>query len=327
MLRFGAIAAAFITAEKASAHVGYILSDAEMAKQSGTEWEFLLSALQNPVNLSIMGGTLLASLVVYVVAIRASWVRRKMADIARHAASYEELAPWMLRLGLGIALIGAGLAGNVVSPLLESTAFVGKLQILLGFLLLAGFLLAPALWIVLGLYITAVFSELYILGNAEFAAAALALILLGNRRPGLDEMLDVPFFAALTGFRRYVPLLLRIGLGGAMVYLAIYEKFLNPKASALVLLKTRLQDVVPVDASLWVLGAGLVELAIGLAIVAGFKTRLFSAIAFITLSLSFFYFGEEVYSHIALFAVLSAIFTFGSTAPSIDEWLKQRKRS
>lgn len=322
----GAVALLLI-AVSASAHVGYILSDAEMARQSGTQWGFLLAALQQPVNLGIVGGTLVVSLVAYLVAVRTQWVRRKMADIARHAALYEELVPWMLRLGLGIALIGAGLAGNVVSPLVAGTVFIGKLQILLGFLLLAGFLIAPALWVIIGLYITAAMGEPYIFGNAEFAAAALALILLGSRRPGVDEMLDVPFFAALTALKKYVSLLLRVGLGGAMAYLAIYEKFLNPGASALVVVKAQLRDVVPVDASLWVLGAGLVELAIGIAIVAGFKTRLFSAIALITLTLSFFYFEEAVYSHVTLFAVLSAIFVYGSTAPSVDEWLKHRNRS
>ncbi len=325
IVRYG-VAAALCVAGTASAHVGYILSDAEMARQSGARWEFLFAALQSPVNLGIMFGTLAASLFVYFVALRIAWVRRKIADIARHAASYEELAPWMLRLGLGISLIGAGLAGNIVSPLLAGDPLAGKLQIFLGFLLLVGFLIAPALWLTLGLYLTAILNEPYILGNAEFAAAALALILLGSRKPGVDEMLDVPFLAALPAFKQYAPLVLRIGLGGAMAYLAIYEKFLNPSASALVVVKTQLRNVVPVDASLWVLGAGLVELAIGLAILAGWKTRLFSAIAFVTLSLSFFYFGEEVYSHITLFAVLSAIFVFGSTKPSVDEWLTRAKK-
>jgi uncharacterized membrane protein YphA (DoxX/SURF4 family) len=52
----------------------------------------------------------------------------------------------------------------------------------------------------------------------------------------------------------------------------------------------------------------------------GFKTRLISVIAFVVLSLSFFYFGEEVYSHVTLFSVLSVLFVTGGGKLIIDNF-------
>jgi uncharacterized membrane protein YphA (DoxX/SURF4 family) len=189
-----------------------------------------------------------------------------------------------------------------------------------------GFLLAPALWVVIGLFLSALFREPYLVGNAEFLASALALVVLGVRRPGADDILGIPFSAPLSHFKKYVPFILRVGIGGAMLFLAIYEKFLNPQTSAMVVVKAHLENVLPVSQNLWVLGAGLVEALVGLALLIGFETRIAAAVAFVVLSLSFFYFGEDVYSHITLFSVLSALFTFGGGAYSVDEWLARRRR-
>ncbi len=303
----------------AAAHVGYVLSREEFARQSGTNWTFLLEPLNHATDVLIIVGTLCAAAVLYFGALRIKKLVSKFNQITKKAESYHDLVPWMLRLGLGIALIGAGLNNSIISPVLSGFPEFREFEILLGFFLLLGFLTAPALWLTIGLFLSALFREPYILGNAEFLAAAIALIILAERRPGLDDLIDIPFFAPLTIAKKYAPFILRLGIGGAMTYLAIYEKFLNPQASALVVVKTHLTSVVPVSPNLWVLGAGLVEVAIGLALIAGFKTRLFAVLAFAVLSLSFFYFGEDVYSHITLFSVLSAVFVYGGGKLSIDE--------
>jgi uncharacterized membrane protein YphA (DoxX/SURF4 family) len=69
---------------------------------------------------------------------------------------------------------------------------------------------------------------------------------------------------------------------------------------------------------MWVLSAGLIELAVGLALLLGWHTRTAAAIAFIVLSASFFYFSESVYSHVTLFATLSIIFILGAGSHGID---------
>jgi uncharacterized membrane protein YphA (DoxX/SURF4 family) len=111
---------------------------------------------------------------------------------------------------------------------------------------------------------------------------------------------------------RYAPLVARVGLGFSMAYLAVLEKVLNPHWSEAVVQRYHLQSAVPVSAELWVLGAGLIELAVGLAILLGYRVRLFAAVAFGVLSVSFFFFNESVYSHVTLFATLSIIYILGS---------------
>lgn len=53
----------------------------------------------------------------------------------------------------------------------------------------------------------------------------------------------------------------------------------------------------------------------------GLFTRVSAGIAFIVLSLSFFYFGEDVSSHITLFGILSVLFVTQGGAWSLDKKL------
>jgi uncharacterized membrane protein YphA (DoxX/SURF4 family) len=229
-----------------------------------------------------------------------------------------ELLPWMLRLSLGIALIGSGTARAFISPILSDFPQFSFIQILLGFLLLIGFLLPLATLGTITLFIFALSHNIFLIGNADFLAAGIALLILANGKPGLDDLLGISFLSQFKKFRSYVPLVLRIGIGGAMIYLAVYEKFLQPHASALVVDYFNLKSVLPVSTALWVLGTGTIELIIGSALLLGFRTRIASAIAFIVLTLSFFYFGEDVYSHITLFGVLSLLFVTGGGKMSLD---------
>jgi len=97
-----------------------------------------------------------------------------------------------------------------------------------------------------------------------------------------------------------------------MIYLAVYEKILNPHLSAQVVAQFRLDQVIPVQTAMWVLSAGIIEAVLGLLIITGFYTRVVVAIAFVVLSMSFFYFGEAVYSHITLFGIMSVLFATGN---------------
>jgi uncharacterized membrane protein YphA (DoxX/SURF4 family) len=231
--------------------------------------------------------------------------------IEEKAESYYELISWMLRLGLGIAFIGAGVAKVLISPILPISPPFPFLEILLGFFLLLGFLLTPTILISMILFLFALSKNFYLLGNLEIFSSLIALLILSQPKPGLDDLLGIPSFSFLKQFKNFVPLILRIGIGGAMMFLAVYEKFLNPHLSEIVVRNYNLTSIIPVSPEMWVLSAGIIEFLVGLFLFLGFHTRLTSAIAFIVLSLSFFYFGEEVYSHVTLFSVLSVLFVIG----------------
>lgn len=293
------------------AHVGYVIDEADRVLHAGPDMPFLLSALKDPINSMLMLGTIVLCGVVFWVCEKSDWVQKHVTTIQNHTKTYGEYIPWMLRLSLGIALLGAGTSSALVSPLLSANDLISLAQIILGFLILSGFLVGFATLASIALYITALFSTSYIFGNLDFLGIAFAILLLADSRPGIDDIFGFPFIASLSKWKQYAPVVVRMGIGFAMTYLAIYEKFLNPDISELVINKFNMTAGIPVSPAMWVLSAGLIELAVGLLLIIGWRPRLVSAIAFLVLTSSFFFFKEAVYSHITLFGSLSVIFASG----------------
>lgn len=312
------------SAVKAEAHVRYLMDEETAEEFSGTNFEFLLNAIRDPKNIALMLWTIAFAVVVIVAFSRIKFLKKKVKSITDKADSYLVFTPWMLRLSLGIALIGSGTAFNLISPALYGYDAFSTIQILLGFLIMAGLFVIPATIIAIGVFAYALFQDFYILGNLDFLAVAVALLVLDNERPGLDDLLDMPKISPFSRFKKYVPLILRFGIGGAMIFLALYEKIFNPNLSELIVIGFDLQSIVPVSVEMWVLSTGIIELLIGLALLLGLFTRITSSIAFVVLSLSFFYFGEDVSSHITLFGILSVLFVTGGGKLSLDDYIKRK---
>ncbi len=306
------------------AHVGYVISHDDMLAHKGPDALYLLQALAQPANLVIMFTTILVVGLLYYFAHKNVFIGTYMRDIRFTLSSYYEFVPWILRLALGMALIGSGIHNVLISPLLGGYAVFSFLQIMLGFLMLAGFLLVPAAIAAFVLYLFAFTRDFYMLGNLEFAAAALVMIILDNARPGLDDILLFPKIA-LKEFTKYVPFILRIGLGGSLIFLAFYEKLLNPHLSELVVTQYSLTTIIHVSPAMWILSVGIIEFILGIFLFIGFRIRLTSAITFIVLSFTFFIFREDVYSHVTLFGILSVLFVTGAGAYSVDTWITRKE--
>lgn len=301
------------------AHVRYLVNDEIMVEKGGFDFSYFISIFSEKLNIFLMIITVIVVSLVWLMCIKVPFVKNKLKAITDKADSYTVFTPWMLRLSLGIALIGSGISHTLISPVLTGFDYISSLQILLGFSMMSGFLVVPSALVVIGLYIYGLSFDFYILGNFEFIAAALSLLMLRNEKPGIDDLLNIPNISPLKFLRRYVPLVLRIGIGGSMIFLAVYEKFLNPYASEVVVREFGLLNVVPVSPEMWVFGAGSIELFIGLLILVGLYTRTATTIAFFVLSLSFFYFNEDVASHITLFGVMSVLFVTRGGALSFDK--------
>lgn len=311
-----------LLATNSYAHVGYVLTKPEFTSSAGTDFTYLFSPLGQPSNLALFIVTPILTLLLYLFLPKIPFVSKKLTYITTRTLSYHDLIPWMLRLTLGIALLGAGTSQSLISPLLPSTSpFLSSLEILTGFLLMAGFLTPIAALIAIPLFLYGYFQNSYLTGNLDFLAAALALLILADAKPGVDDLFGIDFPGLFAKFKAYLPLTLRLGIGTAMIYLAVYEKLLNPHASALVADKFGLVNVIPVSAAMWTLSAALIEALIGFLLLIGFRTRLSSAIATLVIALSFFYFKEDVTSHVTLFGVLSVLFVTGSGRVSLDQVL------
>lgn len=301
---------AFLFPLATSAHVGYVIDEADRIAHSGPDTHFLLSAL-TPFNIGLMVGTGLIALIAFFISERSQWVKNWIVRIQARTATYREFLPWMLRLSLGIALIGAGTSSVFISPLLPASGLISLLEITFGFLILSGFLTGLATVGSIILYFIALSHSAYIIGNLDFLAIAIAILLFASSKPGMDDIFTIPFFPSLKKYANYAPVVARLGIGFAMTYLAIYEKFLNPEISELVVQKFNMTAAIPVSGAMWVLSAGIIELAVGLLLIIGFRPRLVSAVAFLVLTASFFFFKEAVYSHITLFGILSVVFASG----------------
>jgi uncharacterized membrane protein YphA (DoxX/SURF4 family) len=104
--------------------------------------------------------------------------------------------------------------------------------------------------------------------------------------------------------------------------LGIWEKLANPGPALAVVEKYGLTQVVPVDPRLWVVGAGLTELAVGVFLFVGLFTHATAAVAFVVLTTTLFGLPDDpVLAHVTLFGLSSALFVTGGGPLSLDERL------
>lgn len=306
----------------ALAHVGYIVENAQGRSEVGTDFNFLLAPLKDPLDLVLILSTAIIAIMGYFLIRKTLVCQRFEQHLKNRAKSYEEFLPWIARIAVGIMLIGAGVGSNLISPVLPGFPQFSSLEIFLGFLILTGLLLFPAIMAAIGLYIFALAQNIYAFGNLEILALFIVILLLASGKPGIDDLFDLTVLKLRHPRPNFVPFIVRVGLGLAMMFLAIYEKFLNPHLSELIVSQYQLTSIIPVSPEMWILSAGIIEFLVGLALVVGFQTRFVAASAFAILTVSFFFFGETVYSHITLFAALSILFVTGGGKLSLDEYLR-----
>lgn len=307
-------------ARTASAHVAYVTSPESLNRLGGVDFHFLLSPLMNVNYLVIMICFLLMIGALYYLGHHIPSFVEELRFIRAQLGTYKSFIPWILRLGLGIMLIGAGAHGVLISQISPTVLSIGAWEIIIGFALLLGFLVTPSLLVVIGFYITGLMHQGYMFGNLEVLGSAIALLLLGSSRPGFDHLFGIPMFFR-EKFAKYAPVVLRVSLGSAFIFLAFFEKIFNPHFFASVVDSYNLTSIIRVSPAMWTLSTGAIELIVGLCILFGFKTRITTLIAFCVFTTTFFFFRESVYSHVSIFAALSALFIMGSGKWSIDDYI------
>lgn len=346
---------ATLVARPVAAHVDYVTEDTGDPIDAVT---FTVEVLSEPLNAAVFAGSglvAIAGLAAYL------WVRPTITDVVilrEKLVGYGDLVPWMLRLAIGLPLVGAGFQGYLFAPTLAfdtgSSPVLRVLFIGIGFFILFG--LATRIAATVGLIMYAwvlLAADPAVVIAMEYVPVLVALVILGSGRPSADDMLlavaSTPgsyygridpvhhlksFFDAPTApLRRYVPTILRVGMGITFVYLGLIEKLADPGRALLVVEKYDLTSVVPVDPGLWVVGAGVTEIAVGLALIAGFFTRGAAALSFVLFTATLFGLPDDpVLAHVALFGMASAVFTLGparsrSTAWSVVPRLTTTRRS
>jgi uncharacterized membrane protein YphA (DoxX/SURF4 family) len=309
-----------------TAHVDYVTDPEGSPDPIG----FLLDALAMPGTVPI----LLVGAVV-TVALLLAWARWRPLEEARarfveRAGTYRAYLPWMIRLSVGLVLIGSGLSRHRFLPTDEAGALVALLLTGTGFLLLVGFAVRPAALVALGAYVVTFVGRPELVMMLDVAGALAVAALLGPGSPSLDDLLRAAFprgpgaKAATENLASgrgddLVPLLVRIGLGGAFAASGIADKLLIYDQALAAIDRYDLTSFVPVAPELWVVGAILIETALGLAIIAGVLTRFSAVVGFAVLTLALFALPDDpVVAHVGLFGLCSVLVITGAGRWSLD---------
>jgi len=313
-------------------HVGYVTDEEASPDPIG----FLLDALADPVTLVVLIGGALVT-----VALLLAWARLRPLELerqrfVRRAQEYRSYVPWMLRLAVGLVVIGAGLGRALFVPNVPLAGWPYLVLTALGFLLLLGFAVRPVALLGLAAYLVALVLDPRLIAIFDVAGGLAAIAVVGPGAPSLDDLLRAAFPRApgrepATGTvseARYddlVPLLVRFGLGGALAASGLVDKLLIYEQALAAVDKYGLTVVVPVSPELWVVGAAAVETALGLAILFGVLTRFCAVLGFVVLTLAVFALPDDpVIAHVGLFGLSSVLVVLGGGRWSIDALLARR---
>ena len=323
----------------AAAHVEYVTTTSER----GDPLAFLAAALGNPVVVGMLGAGAVAVLLAIAGYLRFLPFSADVRAFRRALSEYEEFLPWLFRLSLGLPMVGAGYAGYLFTPLVTDGATVVPVRpfgVAVGFLLLFGLATRAVAAAALVTYLVLLPLHPEFLFAFEYPAGLVAVVVVGSGRPSADHLvarlaededtvysrldpfyrhLAIPFDRRTEPYRRFVPTVVRVGMGAVFVYLALAEKLLAPEAALAVVDKYGLTTVLAVPPELWVLGAALTELFIGALLLVGFFTRAASAAAFVVFTTTLFALPDDpVLAHVSLFGLVSALLVTGAGPFSVD---------
>lgn len=330
----GTLLGVLVASRPAVAHVDYVT---EGSGDPVAVVEFLVTVLSDPLNAALLvaGG-------LGVGVATTGWLRygdhlRDVTVIRRTLRSYQPYLGWLLRLATGLPLMGAGFAGYFFTPSVPTEARL--VQVTIAFLLLFGFAtrLAAAAGLVAYTIGLVTHFPTFLLAS-EYVAGFLGILVVGPGQPSADLLLrrliltdgtimsrfrnapTVPDLLAKAGIEKgTAPLLIRLFLGFNFAFLGVTEKWLTPGSALQVVEKYNLTTIVPVSPEMWVFGAGLGELVVGLCILTGTFTRSAAGAGFVILTTTLFGLPDDpVLAHVTLFGLTSALLITGSGPLAID---------
>lgn len=282
------------------------------------DWAFLVQ----PLTLALVLGVLAAA-----VAWRHA-ARRLPTPELRTLRPLGRLAPWVPRLlgiHLGVSLLALAATGSFMTPAIEVTSPLLLLEAALGIWLVSGWQLRPAAWLTLGLgpLLALVSSWVTLLECANLAAVAAFLVVVP---PGAD---DHGRAHPRDHELRLGLLLMRLGVGSALIALALTEKLTHPALALQTLESYPALNVfalvgVPVPDEAFVAIAGAVELLFGLLVISGALPQVAVLVAAVPFNATLLIFGQtELVGHLPVYGVFLALLAYGSnpaTAPLVS-WL------
>jgi len=291
--------------------------------QQAGDWSFFLSPLPLILTSAVVAVTVLWRL----VALR---VDRPELPILQPLGRLVPWIPRLLGIHLGVALLALAATGAFITPSNDHLDGVGGNALLLveaalGVWLVTGINLRPAAGFVLALGpALALVAGPTALGECANLAAVAAFLLVVP--PGPDAHGAVrPSRAQL----RLALLLLRLGVGAALIVLAFSEKLTNPAMAIDTLEHFPALDVfslvgIHLSPETFVAVAGAIELLFGLLVISGAFPQVAVLVAMVPFNATLLLFGQtEMVGHLPVYGVFLALLVYGSSVETAGavRWL------
>lgn len=224
---------------------------------------------------------------------------------------FAHYGPLLVRFALAAALFFSAYTNTFLGPELPLEilpfAILARILLFLASVMIAfGFLTELATLFVLGIFILAsIVVGPYMVSYANYFGELLVLLLFGMRVFSVDKYIFGKL-KHLKSLEKYETLIVRGFYGLALIYAAVTVKLLHPDLTLYVVNHynlTQFSWLFPSDPFLVALGAGIVEIVIGLFIIIGFEMRLTVLVSLFYITLSLIFFGEQVWPHLILYGI------------------------
>lgn len=320
------VVAAGPMAGPASAHVKWFAEGDDALR-----WDLFF----RPLPLTLVGAVLLATLAVGLL-----WRARGRGFVPgpeafgatedRRSLLYG-LVPLILGVHVAVPLLVNGVQGSLFSPDNELPGVwanvLGLLQTGVALSLFYGGLTRIAAGVLGGLWVTGIFllGLQPMLDNIFFLGFAAFFFLAGRGPISIDRLL-FPRLEPRPELARYALPAVRIGVGASFIALAFTEKLANLPLGLAFLEQYPLNFAtalgLPVSDELFVIGAGAVELLIGLWLVLGVFVRELVVIAWFPINVTLTLFAwEELIGHLPIYGVMAVLLVWGAGAKDQALWL------
>lgn len=225
---------------------------------------------------------------------------------------FSSLGPMFVRVAIAAAFFFSASSGSFLGPELVlsqmpiATAMRLALYIISAMILFGVYVELAAF---VGLLIFSigffVFGS-YIITYFNYLGEIIVLLLFGMRRWSFDSFLLGKLHSKRLYWERYETTIIRVFYGVALIYAGITVKLLHPDLTTIVATTWNLSQftyLFPQDPLLITLGAGILEVIIGIFILIGFEMRMTVLITLFYITLSLFYFRELVWPHLMLYGI------------------------
>lgn len=255
-------------------------------------------------------------------------------------------ATTIARFTIGVSFLAGAYYQAIYGPELALSANFGpytslitEVLVIIGVMAILGLYVRLAALIGIVIYAVALWLHgIYMLTYINYLGELIVLLVLGSHNLSLDLYIDtkkittkikpkiVYWFHHVQTY--LVPksfAILRVLFGVALIYASFYAKILHNNLALDTVTNYHLDKIFGFEPHFLVLGAALVEMAIGVFFILGVEIRFTCLFLLFWLTLSLIFFGEVVWPHLILIGIPIAFLFYGYDEYSLEGYFFRKK--